>query len=178
MHLAISLKATDYLLTDNILAWRYIFVNKQINFLNRQILRGDNCFQRKENMPIETVDTFLEWLDEQEAIKGWSDYRLAKKANIAPSVISRARSSGILPKWDACEAIAKALNVSTILVFRKAGLLPPGPPDDVVFEDWKFLLDQLSERDRAILKQTALSMIDADEKGKKRAKREPASATN
>lgn len=79
------------------------------------------------------ADTFLEWLDEQENLRNWSDYEVAKNAGISHSVISRARS-GIPPKWDACLAIAKALDASPVLVFRKAGLLPPQPETDEQIE--------------------------------------------
>ena len=35
------------------------------------------------------ADTFLEWLDEQENLRNWSDYEVAKNAGISHSVISR-----------------------------------------------------------------------------------------
>ena len=105
-------------------------------------------------MPTDTIDKFTEWLDEQEAKKGWTDYRLAKEAKISSSVLSYARS-GKIPKWDACVAIAEALDVSPITVFRKAGLLPPGPEDETNFEDWKYLLSQMSPEDQEELRQIA-----------------------
>jgi transcriptional regulator with XRE-family HTH domain len=108
---------------------------------------------------------FITWLDEILVARNWSDNQLAKKAGISHSVISKARS-GILPKWGACESIAHALDISPVIIFRKAGLLPPGPPDDITFDDWKEVLGRLSERDQAVLKQTALSMLDADKKGR------------
>ena len=109
------------------------------------------------------ANEFIEWLNEKERSKNWSDYELSKRAGISHSVLSRARS-GILPKWDACESIANALDVSPILVFRMAGLLPPGLPDEVLYDDWKDVLSRLSERDQDVLKRTALSMLDADKK--------------
>ena len=74
-------------------------------------------------MVIESQEVFILWLDQKLSSLNWSDYQLAKKAGISHSVISKARSSSP-PKWDACLAISKALNVSPITVFRKAGLLP------------------------------------------------------
>lgn len=74
-------------------------------------------------MSPDKIDFFLNWLDEEENKKGWTDYRLAKEAGINPSVISNARS-GKLPGWEASLAIAKALRVDPVLVFRKVGLLP------------------------------------------------------
>ena len=114
-------------------------------------------------MTLEKQREFIEWLDEMIATRNWSDNQLAKEAGISHSVISKARS-GVLPKWDACEAISAALNVSPVLVFRKAGLLPPGPSDEVAFEDWKYILDQLDPRDQEVLKKTALNMLESDKK--------------
>ena len=90
---------------------------------------------------------FIEWLDEELAGRGWSDYQLSRIAGISHSVISRARS-GHPPKWEACEAIAGALQTPAELVFRRAGLLTPLPEDDAGLEEWKAVLTRLSERDR------------------------------
>lgn len=114
-------------------------------------------------MSLDQQEEFIHWLDEKLAVKNWSDNQLATAAGISHSVISKARS-GILPKWDACVAIANALDISPVFVFRKVGLLPPGPSDEVSFEDWKEVLSKLSERDQVVLKQTALTMLEADRK--------------
>ena len=73
---------------------------------------------------IQIQENFILWLDEELSSRNWSDYRLAKHAGISHSVLSKARS-GTLPKWDACLAIAKALGFNPVLIFEKAGLLPP-----------------------------------------------------
>jgi transcriptional regulator with XRE-family HTH domain len=114
-------------------------------------------------MSTERKHDFVIWLDEILTERNWSDNELAKRAGLSHSSISKARS-GILPQWEACKAIAHALGVNPILVFRKAGLLPPGPADDVRFEDWKELIPQLDPRDEAFLKQTAQHMIETNQK--------------
>jgi transcriptional regulator with XRE-family HTH domain len=105
---------------------------------------------------------FIEWLDEQEKKNGFSDYEVAKQGGFSHSVLSRARS-GIPPKWDVCGKIAKVFNVSPITVIRKAGLLPAGS-ENVAFEDWLHLLDQLSPDDQEEMRQVALLKIERSKK--------------
>lgn len=122
--------------------------------------------QANNHMPTDNIDIFVEWLDTQESLKGWTDYRLAKEANISFSVLSRARNDGVLPKWDACVAIAGALKVSPITVFRAAGLLPPGPDDQVQFNDWQYLLAQLTPEEQEEMREIAEGKIRRREKEK------------
>jgi transcriptional regulator with XRE-family HTH domain len=114
-------------------------------------------------MSRQSTDAFVAWLDEQEERLGWTDYRLAAEAKISASVLSRARS-GLIPKWDACFAIAQAVKQSPITVFRKAGLLPPGPDGNVRFEDWEHLIGQLAPEDEAELRQIAEMKIERRKK--------------
>jgi transcriptional regulator with XRE-family HTH domain len=61
--------------------------------------------------------SFIEWLDRELAERGWNDHQLAYHAGISHSVISKARR-GTAPRWDACAAIAGALNIPADLVCR------------------------------------------------------------
>lgn len=72
---------------------------------------------------------FLAWLDEELRKREWSDYRLAKKANLAPSVISKARNNARPMGWKACTAIASTLHVSPQTVLELGGHLPAQPGD-------------------------------------------------
>ena len=71
--------------------------------------------------------TFLEWLSVKLKERNLTENQLAKKANIGHSNFTRARNKGILPKWDVCYKISRALDVSPYEVFRAAGLMPPSP---------------------------------------------------
>jgi transcriptional regulator with XRE-family HTH domain len=106
-------------------------------------------------MSKDKIESFIKWLDEQESRKDWTDYRLAKEANISFSVLSKARNNGVLPKWDACVAIANALKVSPITVFRVVGLLPPGSEDKVKYEDLEDMLEKLPAEDVEEIKSIA-----------------------
>ena len=106
---------------------------------------------------------FIEWINEEEDKRGWTDNKLAKKAGISPSVFTKARQ-GTVPKWDACLAIAHALDISPVTVFRKAGLLPEKLDTEVTFEDWEHLLLQLSPHEQEILRQNALTLLELKKK--------------
>lgn len=122
-------------------------------------------------MSTESADIFVKWLDDLEDSRGWTDYKLSQETGLSSSVFSKARQ-GILPKWDALIRIAAAFNISPITAFRKAGLLPPAPEDSVQFEDWEYLLKQLSPEDEEEIKQLALMRIERRKKaeGSARAK--------
>ena len=98
-------------------------------------------------MTLERTEAFLAWLDKQLAENHLTDTQLANKAGISHSVISKARK-GTLPKWDACVAIAKALKVDEMEVFRAAGLLPTPPEIDLDLERLRTACEQLPKNQR------------------------------
>lgn len=114
-------------------------------------------------MSLQIQDNFVRWLDEMEALKGWTDYRLSAETGLSSSVFSKARQ-GILPKWDALVRIADAFGISPITAFRKAGLLPAGPADKINFEDWQYLLTKLTQEEREELMQIATMKIERRQK--------------
>jgi transcriptional regulator with XRE-family HTH domain len=97
---------------------------------------------------------FIDWLDRELSERGWNDHQLANRSGISHSVISKARH-GTAPKWEACAAIAEALNLPADLVFRQAGLLPILPDEESALAELRALLPQLSGRDRIELVQIA-----------------------
>jgi transcriptional regulator with XRE-family HTH domain len=116
-------------------------------------------------MSLQTKDAFIEWLDEMEDQRGWTDYRLSMETGLSSSVFSKARQ-GILPKWEALMRIAEAFHISPITAFRKAGLLPPDGGDRVQFADWQSLLDQLPEDEREDLRLIAEAKLQKVKKQK------------
>ena len=116
-------------------------------------------------MSLQTKDSFIEWLDEMEKQRGWTDYRLSMETGLSSSVFSKTRQ-GILPKWDALVRIAEAFHISPITAFRKGGLLPPDGGDTVQFADWQSLLDQLPEDEREDLRLIAEAKLQKVKKQK------------
>ena len=104
-------------------------------------------------MSLKTQEEFIEWLDQMENKKGWTDYRLSAETGLSSSVFSKARQ-GILPKWEALVRIAGAFNVSPITAFRKAGLLPEGG-ELVKFDDWQHLIKQLTPEEEEEIRNIA-----------------------
>jgi len=98
--------------------------------------------------------SFIDWLDGQLIARNWSDHKLARRAGISHSVISKARH-GTPPKWDACMAIAAALDLPPEHVFRHAGLLQPLPDEEGELEEWRHMLARLPKKERYELMQIA-----------------------
>ncbi len=109
--------------------------------------------------------SFNEWLLEQMKQRDWTQADLARASGLNRQSISdyiNLRRTN--PEPDALVALAHGLNISPITVFRAAGLLPPGPDDEVKFEDWKFLLEQMSPEDEAELRRIAEMKIERHRK--------------
>ena len=89
-------------------------------------------------MTDERTNAFIKWLDDELARNHLTDHQLAKNAGMSHSVFTRARK-GFLPKWEACNSIARALHVNPIVVFMAAGLIQPTPDLDMDFERLKYI---------------------------------------
>ena len=92
----------------------------------------------------------LEFIDKQLKARSWNDTQLAQKANISPSVLSKARSGYQPLGWEVCLAIAKAFNVDPISVLIMAGHLPnmERPKWSPEREQWNMVFDQLPVDER------------------------------
>jgi hypothetical protein len=110
-------------------------------------------------MTKERTAEFIQWLDYQEVKNHLSDHMVTQKAGISHSVISKARN-GKLPKWEACNALAMALNVDPVEVFIASGLLPDQPIFDEEFERIAKMYRSLSPERRRLRVRLALILID------------------
>jgi transcriptional regulator with XRE-family HTH domain len=107
---------------------------------------------------------FKEWLSAEMKTRGWSQAELARRANTSRSAINGLLSGWRGPGPDLARSIAHALKLPDETVFRAAGLLSPVSDDEAKFEDWKYLLEGLSERDLSILRDLAEKMAAENEK--------------
>ena len=108
---------------------------------------------------------FSVWLQEQIDRLGISQSEFARRAGISRQAISNyINGQRMNPDGDTLEAIARALKLPPETVFRAAGLLPPVSEDEAKFEDWKYLLEGLNERDLNLLRDLAEKMAAENEK--------------
>jgi transcriptional regulator with XRE-family HTH domain len=113
-------------------------------------------------MTQEKSEAFIKWLDSILAEENLTDNQLAKKAKISHSNFSKARNDGILPKWEACEKIARALRIDPIEVFRAAGLVQSFPDLDSDFERLRYSYGMLSKKQRKIAVKIVGVLVEED----------------
>jgi transcriptional regulator with XRE-family HTH domain len=106
---------------------------------------------------------FGEWLKEELDRQKISQTSLAFQVGVTPAQISRIISGDRASTTDTLAAIAHALKISPVTILRKAGLLPEGN-ENVSFDDWAFLLGQLSPEDQAELRSIAEMKIERRKK--------------
>ncbi len=117
---------------------------------------------------------FFTWLDARLRDSDLTDYAFAKKAGIAHSVISRARSGHQGIGWDAGVSIAGALNLPPEVVLRKLELLPTSshdPARSVLIDEMLHLFPGLSESDQEELLQLARLKLERQKKAAIRGKK-------
>ncbi len=74
-------------------------------------------------------EDFITWLNNELDKLGWNYSELARRSDLTTSGVSVFVTRQRNPTWDFCAKIARALGHSEDAVFRKAGLLPPLPPE-------------------------------------------------
>lgn len=68
------------------------------------------------------------WLQQQRESKGWSQAELSRHSGLHRAVISKIES-GTKPMPETLTALAETFGMSTIAIFRKAGILPDDPSE-------------------------------------------------
>ncbi len=72
-------------------------------------------------------EAFVQWLAERLEEEGWKGNELARRAGLSSGTISKVMTQAVMPTWEFCLAISRALRLRPEVVFRKAGLLPSRP---------------------------------------------------
>lgn len=114
----------------------------------------------KKLAPVEFVEKIKAKMAEQNL--GVRD--LARKLGVSHPTVTELVTYGKKPSLDTCLAIARWLGQSEVVILRESGLISPGQEDEAKFEDWKYLLEGLSERDINILRDLAEKMAAENEK--------------
>ena len=105
---------------------------------------------------------FVKWLDSILAEYNLTDSQLASKASISHTNFSKARNQGVVPRWDICLKIARALRIDPVEVFYAAGLLPLPPDADQDFERLKFSYGKLSKHNRGVAAKLIAVLADSE----------------
>lgn len=112
-----------------------------------------------------SMENFSDWLLKEIEKKNWSQSDLVKAAGISRGTLSNILSGNRGIGEKSLTAIAHALNLSTVTVFRKAGLLPAeGYPNALTVEDWEYLFSQLNIDEQEEIKQIAELKIERRKK--------------
>lgn len=109
-------------------------------------------------------ENFGQWLRSEREIRGWSQSDLARLSGLHRQIINKTENGVSTPAVETYIALADAMKLSPIYLFRKAGLLPPGPENEVKLDDWQYLLSQMSPEDTAELRQIAEMKIERRQK--------------
>ncbi|MCX7680524.1 MAG: helix-turn-helix transcriptional regulator [Anaerolineae bacterium] len=91
---------------------------------------------------------FTHWLMEEIYRRGWSFREFAQRAGLSPSAVSKVVNGDVLPGWEFCFKVSRALELPPEAVFRKAGLLPPEPEEKSALREMTYLFSQLSPEDQ------------------------------
>jgi len=111
-------------------------------------------------------ELFSEWLSREMKEQGITQSELARSAEVSRAAIYKALNQlNKRPDPDTCVRIARVLKKSPVTVFRIAGLLPP-ETESPEWEEFKVILDGLSERGRAELLAIAKVKLAFEERGK------------
>lgn len=70
---------------------------------------------------------FTTWLSEEVKQRGWTFRELGRRAGLSSGAISKVMTGATDSTWEFCAKIAEAMEMSSVDVFRQAGLLPPIP---------------------------------------------------
>ncbi len=106
------------------------------------------------------METFTNWLETELNKRDWRIADLARKAGVDKGSLSRIFSGTRKPGPDICLAIAKALNLSDVMVFRQAGLLSSKSEMGPEAEELLHLFRQLGEHDKKRILQTARTWVE------------------
>ena len=102
---------------------------------------------------------FGDWLKGEREARNWTQTGLGFRSDLSHETISNLESGIQRPTPDICLLLAKALRQSEVIIFRKAGLLPDNNIDEVTYEDWEYLLNQLPKNIQEELKREITEKI-------------------
>ena len=134
-------------------------------FVNRQLYIRPKGIAKIVNFICLMEKSFGDWLkkclDEREI----TQYQLSQRTGISPSHINRIISGERGVGEKSMLAIARALQIPPEEVYRRFGLLPPKPKDNIEDEELLFLYHQLSPNEKQEAKEYLKFKLDRKRAG-------------
>jgi len=109
-------------------------------------------------------EAFSNWLQNQLAKRDWSQADLSKRSGLHRAIISKVILGSSMPTPETLETIARGLGLSTEIVFRAAGLLPPEPETNEMIEKLNHKINMLSPGARALAEKLLDALLEEDAK--------------
>lgn len=106
---------------------------------------------------------FGQWLQKEREKRDLSQSDLARLTGLHRQIINKTENGVSMPAVETYLALAKAFSISPITIFRKAGLLPEGG-EQVSFDDWQYLLNQLTPEEEEEIRQITEMKIERRKK--------------
>jgi transcriptional regulator with XRE-family HTH domain len=97
--------------------------------------------------PSTNLIEFGQWLKTERNKRGWTQSDLARKSGKNRSIINKIESGSYLPGTTTFIALANALQMSPLILFRRAGLMAEVPEKQTNYETWQYILSQLTPTD-------------------------------
>ena len=108
----------------------------------------------------EAPDEFVSWLKQEFEKRNWAIRAAARRIGVSHPTISDIVTLQKQPSYETCLAIANAFNKPPEWVLRLAGLLPKVVPLNFDFEEWRYVLANISDTDRAELMEIARGKLE------------------
>lgn len=113
---------------------------------------------------------FIEKISAKMVVDHLGVTQLARELNVSHPTVVDLVTHGKRPSFDTTIALAEWLNQSPILTLREAGLLPPGNDEEINWEDWKYLISQMTPEEEKNMKQMISITIESRQKSERAAR--------
>lgn len=111
---------------------------------------------------------FYIWLKNEIENREWRPTDLARKSNLSDATIGRILKNERQPDIETLFSLATALNISPMNMIRTAFVFPKSENEaDVSWDDWKFLISQLTKQEEKNIKQMTEVTIEARQKSER-----------
>lgn len=110
---------------------------------------------------------FVEKIKAKMIVENLGVTQLARVLEVSHPTVVELVTYGKKPSFDTTIALSKWLNQSPILTLREAGLLPPGNDEEVKWEDWKFLISQMTPQEEENMKRMISITVESRQKKEK-----------